>query len=101
VRASLALLGSPERVTIGVEDAAPAADDMTEPTYAERALDCEARGMLTVSVNPIWGERSIVDSSLLVRQGGRAILAASLKRDEYDGKDWSRVAWSRALCPSE
>jgi hypothetical protein len=57
--------------------------------------------VLTVSVNPIWGERSIVGSSILVLQGGRAVLAGSLKRDEYDGKDWSRVAWSRAVCRSE
>jgi hypothetical protein len=90
--------GSPERVEIGQEDGAPAAADMTESIYVATELDCEANGVVTVSVNPIWGERSIVGSALLVRQGGKAVLAGSLKRDEYDGKDWSRVAWSRALC---
>jgi hypothetical protein len=93
--------GSPEKVAMGAEDGAPAAADMNKATYTGRTLDCDTRGMLTVSVNPIWGERSIVGSSVLVLQGGRAVLAGSLKRDEYDGKDWSRVAWSRAVCRSE
>lgn len=90
--------GSPERVEIGPEDGAPAALDMTDSVYAASELDCDASGVVTVSVNPIWGERSIVGSALLVRQGGKAVLAGSLKRDEYDGKDWSRVAWSGTLC---
>jgi hypothetical protein len=90
--------GSPERVEIGPEDGAPAAPDMTESIYAARELDCDADGALTVSVNPIWGERSIVGSSLLVLRADKAVLAGSLKRDEYEDKDWSRLAWSRALC---
>jgi hypothetical protein len=90
--------GSPERVEIGQEDGAPAAPDMTESIYVAKELDCDANGVVTVSVNPIWGERAIVGSSLLVVQAGRAVLAGSLKRDEYEGKDWSRLAWSRALC---
>jgi hypothetical protein len=90
--------GSPERVEIGPEDGAPATPDMTDSIYAARELDCDASRALTVSVNPIWGGRSIVGGSLLVRQGVKAVLAGSLKRDEYGGKDWSRVAWSQALC---
>lgn len=92
--------GEAERVAIGPEDGAPAAVDMTQPTYEAQTIECDANGILTVSVNPIWGERAIVASSLLVVQGGNAVLAGSLKRDEYDGKDWSRVPWSRSLCRS-
>lgn len=90
--------GDAERIAIGPEDGAPAAVDMTKTTYAETTLQCTADGVLLVSVNPIWGDRSIVGSSLHLRQGGQAVLAGSLKRDEYTGEDWSRVAWSPALC---
>jgi hypothetical protein len=90
--------GEAERVAIGPEDGAPVAVDVTEPVYATETLSCDASGTLVVSVNPIWGERSIVGSSLQVEQGGRAVLAGSLKRDEYGDKDGSRVAWSRAVC---
>jgi hypothetical protein len=72
---------------------------MTEPTYKPAKLACFADGTLVVQVNPIWGpHETISGSSLSVERGGRAIVAGSLKRDEYGGRDWSRASWSRAIC---
>lgn len=90
--------GKPERIAISTEEGAPVPADMTEPTYKAARLACFADGTLVVEVNPIWGDRSIVGASLSVERGGQAILAGSLKRDEYDGTDWSRVSWSRSIC---
>ena len=90
--------GDAERVVVGPESGAPAAADLTAPSYAVETLACDMNGVLTVSVNPIWGQRGIVGSSLLVLRADKAVLAGSLKRDEYEDKGWSRLAWSRALC---
>ena len=90
--------GEPARVAISPEEGAPVAADMTEPTYKAARLACFADGTLEVEVNPIWGESSIVGSSLIIQRGGQAIVAGSLKRDEHGGKDWSRASWSRSIC---
>jgi hypothetical protein len=90
--------GEATRVQISAEDGAPAAADMTEPTYREAKLACFADGTLEVSVNPIWGPHSISGSSIRVVRGGQAIVAGSLKRSKPGGQDWSRASWSRSAC---
>lgn len=90
--------GKPERVAITHEEGAPTVPDMTDPTDAATKLACFADGTLIVSVNPIWGERSITGSSVMIERGGQAIVAGSLKRDERTETDESSLSWSRGVC---
>jgi hypothetical protein len=90
--------GEPERVVVTPEEGAPLPADQTDPVSTPVRLACAAGGVLFVSTHPIWGERSVVGSSVLVVHRNQAIVTGVLKRDLTPGDDWSRVSWSRSVC---
>jgi hypothetical protein len=80
--------------------------DVDQRSYASSKLTCETGAPLDIVVNPIWyhdvetGKNRTNGTTLLVAERGtrRTFASAVLRRDPYNGRNWSAVFWDSSVC---
>lgn len=95
--------GDPARRKIGRTGELFSDAGLRGPRYGATQLTCRVdEELIEVSVNPIWGDSErdgAVGSALgFATHDRRIVVSASVKRDEFTGKVWSRIWYAPSYC---